>query len=76
MRCVCRPSIDYPDISYANLDMFAGLEKFGYSPEDMVILTDDAENPAQLPTKANMERAMQWLVAGAQPNDSLFFHCA
>lgn len=39
------------------------------------MLTDDAPNPAQMPTKANLERGMQWLVAGAQPNDSLFFHC-
>lgn len=27
-----------------------------------------------MPTKANMMRAMQWLVRDAQPNDSLFIH--
>jgi len=47
---------------------------FGYKREDMVILTDDQQNPMSLPTKANIFRAMQWLVSGAQPNDSLFFH--
>ena len=27
-----------------------------------------------VPTKANMVRAMHWLVDDARPNDSLFFH--
>jgi hypothetical protein len=38
------------------------------------MLVDDARNPRQIPTRANMIAAMQWLVAGAKPNDSLFFH--
>ena len=46
-----------------------------FRPEDMVILRDDhPPNPAQFPTKANILRAMHWLVADARPNDSLFFH--
>ncbi|RDA95331.1 hypothetical protein CP533_3424 [Ophiocordyceps camponoti-saundersi (nom. inval.)] len=49
-------------------------ENYGYRREDMVILTDDQQNPVQQPTKANMIRAMQWLVKDAQPNDSLFLH--
>lgn len=48
---------------------------FGYREDDIVMLTDDAPNPAQHPTKANIMRGMQWLVRDAQPNDSLFFHC-
>lgn len=40
----------------------------------MVILTDDQQDPVCRPTRANIIRAMHWLVAGAQPNDSLFFH--
>lgn len=40
----------------------------------MVILTDDQKNPMSIPTKANILRAMQWLVRDAQPNDSLFIH--
>lgn len=48
--------------------------QFGYKEEDMVILTDDARDPRQVPTQQNMLRAMEWLVRGASPNDSLFFH--
>jgi hypothetical protein len=49
-------------------------QNFGYAREDMVLLTDDQQNPMSQPTKANILRAMHWLVKGAQPNDSLFFH--
>ncbi|KAJ5135033.1 uncharacterized protein N7515_004311 [Penicillium bovifimosum] len=49
-------------------------QRFGYKREDMVILTDDQTNPLSIPTKANILRAMQWLVKDAQPNDSLFIH--
>lgn len=49
-------------------------KNFGYAREDMVILTDDQQNPMSQPTKANILRAMHWLVKDAQPNDSLFFH--
>jgi len=47
---------------------------FNYKDEDIVILTDDAPRPEQLPTRANILRAMEWLVRFAAPNDSLFFH--
>lgn len=47
---------------------------YGYSFDDMVILTDDQNDNARLPTRANIMRAMQWLVSGAHPNDSYFFH--
>jgi hypothetical protein len=50
------------------------IERYHYRPEDIVMLTDDARNPRQIPTRANMIQAMQWLVQGAKPNDSLFFH--
>ncbi|ROW01787.1 hypothetical protein VPNG_07826 [Cytospora leucostoma] len=49
-------------------------EQFGYKREDMVILTDDQQNPMSQPTKQNILRAMHWLVKDARPNDSLFFH--
>ena len=49
-------------------------ERYGYALEDMVILTDDQQNPASSPTKANIIRAMHWLVKDARPDDSLFFH--
>lgn len=46
----------------------------GYKREDMVVLTDDQRDQVSQPTKANIERAMHWLVKDARPNDSLFFH--
>lgn len=49
-------------------------EFFGYKREDMVTLTDDQQNPMSQPNKANILRAMHWLVKDARPNDSLFFH--
>lgn len=45
-----------------------------YAREDMVCLTDDQQNPMSQPTKANILRAMHWLVKDARPNDSLVFH--
>ncbi|EPE03376.1 caspase domain-containing protein [Ophiostoma piceae UAMH 11346] len=50
------------------------VEHFGYKRDDMVILTDDQQNPMSQPTKSNILRAMHWLVKDARPNDSLFFH--
>lgn len=50
------------------------VESFGYKREDMVVLTDDLQNPMSHPTKQNILRAMSWLVKDARPNDSLFFH--
>ncbi|KDQ15897.1 hypothetical protein BOTBODRAFT_107851 [Botryobasidium botryosum FD-172 SS1] len=50
------------------------IRQFGYNEADIVMLTDDAPNPRQKPTRANMIAAMRWLVANAQPNDSLFLH--
>ncbi|KJK92967.1 hypothetical protein H633G_03170 [Metarhizium anisopliae BRIP 53284] len=49
-------------------------EHFGYRREDMVILTDDQQNPMSQPTKQNILRAMHWLIKDARPNDALFFH--
>jgi len=50
------------------------IQRYGFKEGDIVVLTDDTQNPASRPTKQNMARAMQWLVQGAQPQDSLFFH--
>jgi len=49
-------------------------ERFGYKRDDMVILTDDQRAPVSQPTKANIIKAMHWLVKDARPGDSLFFH--
>ncbi|KAG5362401.1 Metacaspase-1 [Yarrowia sp. C11] len=50
------------------------VQRAGYKPDDMVILTDDQRDQRSIPTKQNIIQAMQWLVKGAQPNDSLVFH--
>ncbi|CAH7686615.1 caspase domain-containing protein [Phakopsora pachyrhizi] len=51
------------------------IERYNYKQEDMVILLDaPGSNARQVPTRANIISAMHWLVANAQPNDSLFFH--
>ncbi|KAI9491696.1 peptidase C14, caspase domain-containing protein [Zychaea mexicana] len=44
---------------------------YGFKPEDMVVLTDDQQDPKMLPTRANIIAAMQWLVNDAQENDSV-----
>jgi hypothetical protein len=50
-------------------------ERYKYKEEDMVILMDDPSfSWRQQPTRQNILEAMRWLVAGAHPNDSLFFH--
>jgi metacaspase-1 len=49
-------------------------DRFGYKEEDMVVLTDDQRDPRSIPTRANIIKAMHWLVAGAQTNDTLFLH--
>ncbi|TFK99567.1 caspase domain-containing protein [Pterulicium gracile] len=56
----------------SNIHRFIG-RHFNYKEEDIVVLTDD-KTGNQAPTRANIIRGMQWLVQGAQPNDSLFFH--
>lgn len=50
------------------------IERYGYKREDMVILTDDQQDPRMIPIKENILKAAAWLVRGAQPNDALFFH--
>ncbi|CZS92586.1 probable Metacaspase-1 [Rhynchosporium graminicola] len=41
-------------------------ENFGYKRDDMVLLTDDQQNPMSQPTKQNILRAMHWLVKDAR----------
>jgi len=47
---------------------------FTADPEHMLILTDDQRDSRGHPTRQNIIDGMHWLVRGAQPNDSLFFH--
>ncbi|KAI0303843.1 caspase domain-containing protein [Multifurca ochricompacta] len=48
-----------------NIERFL-CERFSYKREDIVVLTDDQQDPRSRPTKK--------YIMGAQPNDSLFFH--
>ncbi|KXN72136.1 peptidase C14 [Conidiobolus coronatus NRRL 28638] len=50
------------------------MKHYGFRLENMVILTDDQKDPNFIPNRANMIKAMHWLVGGAQANDSFFFH--
>ncbi|EIW80781.1 peptidase C14, partial [Coniophora puteana RWD-64-598 SS2] len=50
------------------------IKHWGYKPEDIVLLMDETTHPRRVPTKKNMLDGMKWLVKGAQPHDSLFFH--
>lgn len=47
---------------------------FQNTPTNMVCLVDNTRDPNFLPTKANILKGIQWLVAGAGAGDTLFFH--
>ena len=52
------------------------LRSRGFSEDSsrMRVLTDDNRSGSCYPTRRNIIDGMHWLVSGAQPNDSLFFH--
>ncbi|RKP29398.1 hypothetical protein METBISCDRAFT_18769 [Metschnikowia bicuspidata] len=56
-----------------NMSQFLN-QHYGYPYNEMVMLTDDQQDPARVPTRQNIINAMQWLVRDARPNDSYFFH--
>lgn len=45
-----------------------------YAFREVVLLIDEAQDMAYLPTRANMINAMRWLVSGAAAGDSLLLH--
>ncbi|KAI9438497.1 peptidase C14, caspase domain-containing protein [Lactarius indigo] len=49
-------------------------DRLGFRTRDIIRLTDEAHDPRNLPTRANILGAMRWLVRGARKHDSLFFH--
>jgi hypothetical protein len=51
-------------------------DRLGFRARDIIRLTDEARDPRNMPTRANILGAMRWLVRGARKHDSLFFHCA
>ncbi|KAI0247395.1 peptidase C14, partial [Lactifluus subvellereus] len=50
------------------------IDRLDFQKHDIIRLTDDAPDPRNLPTRANILGAMRWLVRGAHRHDSLFFH--
>jgi len=50
------------------------MNRWAYKSEDILLLTDDASDRRQLPTRKNMIDGMRWLVHGAKSHDALFFH--
>merc|ERR1712129_317916 len=51
-----------------------GIKTRGFQASNIRFLADDQRCPNLRPTRKNIIEGMQWLVEGAQPNDSLFFH--
>jgi hypothetical protein len=51
------------------------LSKFGFTEENMLVLTDDSKNtdPKLKPTRANIIDAINWLAYGSKRGDTLFF---
>jgi len=47
-------------------------QKFGF--QNCLYLTDDQQDASKKPTYDNIINGMKWLVEGAKPGDSLFFH--
>ena len=47
-------------------------EKYNY--QEVLILSDDQQDPQYKPTKQNMINALRWLVQDARQHDSLFLH--
>ncbi len=56
------------------MKQFITSQGFSNSPNDMKILMDDGAPDSERPTRANLEAAMQWLMAGARPGDAFFVH--
>ena len=50
------------------------LDRFGFAPGDVTVLTDDDRGGGVLPTGAGVRRALSDMVARAAPGDVLFFH--
>ncbi|KAF8879362.1 caspase domain-containing protein [Infundibulicybe gibba] len=51
-------------------------ERYGYDPQDVVVLIDKEEPGQVQPTRSNLLREIRNLVDGAQDGDKFFFHFA
>lgn len=51
-------------------------DTYSFKSEDIMLLIDDGHGGGSgKPTRKEMFNAMNWLLQGARPHDSLFFHC-
>ncbi|CAH8250749.1 unnamed protein product [Arabidopsis lyrata] len=50
------------------------INKFKFSPDSILMLTEEETDPYRIPTKQNMRMALYWLVQGCTAGDSLVFH--
>ncbi|KAI7741300.1 hypothetical protein M8C21_009367 [Ambrosia artemisiifolia] len=52
------------------------INKLGFPNASILVLTEEESDRSRIPTKRNMQAALQWLVRGCQPGDSLFVYYA
>ncbi|TXG53950.1 hypothetical protein EZV62_019206 [Acer yangbiense] len=52
------------------------INNFGFSEDNLLILTEEKYDPKVIPTKNNIEKGLQWLVEGCSDGDSLVFYFA
>ncbi|CAK9309189.1 unnamed protein product [Citrullus colocynthis] len=50
------------------------INHFGYSKQNIRILTEDETKPERLPTKKNIQSSLKWLVEGCTGGESLVFY--
>lgn len=50
------------------------INKFNFPAENILMLNEEETDHYRIPTIQNIRMAIQWLVAGCQPGDSLVFH--
>ncbi|XP_010555594.1 PREDICTED: metacaspase-2 [Tarenaya hassleriana] len=61
-------------INDAKCMKFMLMRRFSFPESCILMLTEEESDPWRWPTKNNIRMAMQWLVRGCQPGDSLVFH--
>ncbi|EOY22712.1 Metacaspase 1 isoform 2 [Theobroma cacao] len=61
-------------INDANCMKYLLVNRFSFPESSIVTLTEEETDPHKRPTKHNIRMALNWLVQGCQPGDSLVFH--
>ncbi|XP_043719509.1 metacaspase-1-like [Telopea speciosissima] len=50
------------------------VQKLGFPNESVFVLTEEEPHPDHIPTKRNIQKALQWLIRDCKSGDSLVFH--